>query len=214
MTPTLDALVRQLREAMAQATPGPWHDSGIADPNGPRPTTWIYGPRAAKDHQSGPCVAHSVPLRDAAYIALCSPANMATLLDALEEAQTAVALKGPEPPLTRWSTHDVPEVAATVVAQRDAAREALVKCTADRDELAAMYLHARLASRQIDLPVDAQRVLDEHRHELYQRLRKHASVLFEMPASEQMIGARDAVLMEALTEIANWMEAHEQWTKR
>lgn len=281
MTPTLDALVRELREAMAQATPGPWHDSGIADPNGPRPTTWIYGPRAAKDHQSGPCVAHSVPLRDAAYIALCSPANMATLLDALEEAQkdiaahtaaseelmgkcreaeaeaarlreqlewqaattkallpyqaeavdlraqvsalhtacaaeeqakreawdetraakaevsalqgelaearaeaddtdtlvarmgdllsrTAVALKGPEPPLTRWSTHDVPEVAATVVAQRDAAREALVKCTADRDELAAMYLHARLASRQIDLPVDAQRVLDEHRHELYQ----------------------------------------------
>lgn len=47
-----------------------------------------------------------------------------------------------------------------------------------------------------------------------ERLRKHASVLFEMPANEQMIGARDVVLKEALTEIANWMEAHEQWTKR
>lgn len=43
-----------------------------------------------------------------------------------------------------------------------------------------------------------------------ERLRKHAAVLFEIPASEQMIGARDVVLKEALTEIANWMEAHER----
>lgn len=44
----------------------------------------------------------------------------------------------------------------------------LADVKAQRDELAAMYLHARLAPRQIDLPVDARRILDEHRHELYQ----------------------------------------------
>lgn len=37
-------------------------------------------------------------------------------------------------------------------------------------------------------------------------LRKHAKVLLDMPASEQFIGARDAVLHSALTQIAECLE--------
>lgn len=37
-------------------------------------------------------------------------------------------------------------------------------------------------------------------------LRKHASVLYEMPASEQYIGARDTVLRSALIQIAECLE--------
>ena len=38
---------------------------------------------------------------------------------------TAIALRGPEPELKRWSWHDLPELAATLKAQRDALLEAL-----------------------------------------------------------------------------------------
>lgn len=38
---------------------------------------------------------------------------------------TAIALRGPEPELTRWSWHDLPELAAALKAQRDALLEAL-----------------------------------------------------------------------------------------
>ena len=38
---------------------------------------------------------------------------------------TAIALRGPEPELTRWSWHDLPERAAALKAQRDALLEAL-----------------------------------------------------------------------------------------
>lgn len=34
--------------------------------------------------------------------------------------RTAIALRGPEPELTRWSWHDLPERASAVVAERDA----------------------------------------------------------------------------------------------
>jgi len=37
-------------------------------------------------------------------------------------------------------------------------------------------------------------------------LRKHAHVLMEIPASEQWIGARDAVLCSALVQIAECLE--------
>jgi len=37
-------------------------------------------------------------------------------------------------------------------------------------------------------------------------LRKHASVLMEMPAGEQFIGGRDAVLHSALIQIAECLE--------
>jgi hypothetical protein len=37
-------------------------------------------------------------------------------------------------------------------------------------------------------------------------LRKHASVLMEMPAGEQFIGARDAVMHSALSQIAECLE--------
>ena len=43
---------------------------------------------------------------------------------------TAIALRGPEPELTRWSWHDLPELAAALKAQRDALLEAL-KLAAD-----------------------------------------------------------------------------------
>ena len=38
---------------------------------------------------------------------------------------TAIALRGPEPELTRWSWHDLPELAVALKAQRDALLEAL-----------------------------------------------------------------------------------------
>ena len=38
---------------------------------------------------------------------------------------TAIALRGPEPELTRWSWHDLPDLAAALKAQRDALLEAL-----------------------------------------------------------------------------------------
>jgi hypothetical protein len=41
-------------------------------------------------------------------------------------------------------------------------------------------------------------------------LRKHASVLFEMPAGEQFIGARDTVLNSAFHQIADWIEQHDR----
>lgn len=72
MTPTLDALVRQLREAMDKAAHGhAWPDAFTVE-------------RALiMDVQD-----HETPWRGytkarARYIALCSPANIATLLDAL-----------------------------------------------------------------------------------------------------------------------------------
>lgn len=37
-------------------------------------------------------------------------------------------------------------------------------------------------------------------------LRTHADVLMRMPASEQMIGARDAVLFSALNQIADALD--------
>lgn len=46
-------------------------------------------------------------------------------LDALRDklsgllSRTAVALRGPEPPLTRWSWHDLPERAAAAIAAID-----------------------------------------------------------------------------------------------
>lgn len=52
--------------------------------------------------------------------------------DALRErmadilSRTAVALRGPEPPLTRWSWHDLPERAAAAVAAIDVMQRAAV----------------------------------------------------------------------------------------
>jgi hypothetical protein len=45
---------------------------------------------------------------------------------------------------------------------------------------------------------------------LPERIREHARVMFEeMPAGEQYIGARDAVMFTVLSEIADWIEKHE-----
>jgi hypothetical protein len=57
----------------------------------------------------------------AAELALTADSTIEEL-DALRErmadilSRTAVALRGPEPPLTRWSWHDLPELAAAAVA--------------------------------------------------------------------------------------------------
>jgi hypothetical protein len=45
-------------------------------------------------------------------------------------------------------------------------------------------------------------------------LRQHAKVLMDMPASEQFIGARDAVLHAALIQIAEIAEALERMGAR
>jgi hypothetical protein len=45
---------------------------------------------------------------------------------------------------------------------------------------------------------------------LPERIREQARVMFEdMPAGEQYIGARDAVMFTVLSEIADWIEKHE-----
>lgn len=44
--------------------------------------------------------------------------------------RTAVALRGPEPPLTRWSWHDVPDRAAAAVAAMDVMQRAASLATA------------------------------------------------------------------------------------
>jgi hypothetical protein len=45
---------------------------------------------------------------------------------------------------------------------------------------------------------------------LPERIREHARVMFEdMPAGEQYIGARDALIFTVLSEIADWIEKHE-----
>ena len=57
--------------------------------------------------------------------------------DALRErmagilSRTAVALRGPEPPLTRWSWHDLPERAAAAIAAIDVMQRVAVKVAMD-----------------------------------------------------------------------------------
>lgn len=74
-------------------------------------------------------------------VQLCDAAEIAEL-DALRDRlsgilnRTAVALRGPEPPLTRWSWHDLPERAAAAIAAialvRVAERERCAKIAEDR----------------------------------------------------------------------------------
>ena len=57
--------------------------------------------------------------------------------DALREklagilSRTAVALRGPEPPLTRWSWHDLPDRAAAAIAAIDVMQRAAAKVAMD-----------------------------------------------------------------------------------
>ena len=46
-------------------------------------------------------------------------------------SRTAVALRGPEPPLTRWSWHDLPERAAAAIAAIDVMQRAAVIAATD-----------------------------------------------------------------------------------
>ena len=74
--------------------------------------------------------------------------------------RTAVALRGPEPPLTRWSWHDLPERAAAAIAaidvmQRDALLEALKEIVAAADgkgweQLDPSFKQARAAIKQAE----------------------------------------------------------------
>lgn len=54
--------------------------------------------------------------------------ELSALRDRLADllSRTAVALRGPEPPLTRWSWHDVPERAAAAIAAIDVMQRAAV----------------------------------------------------------------------------------------
>lgn len=47
-------------------------------------------------------------------------------------SRTAVALRGPEPPLTRWSWHDVPDRAAAAIAAIDVMQRAAAKAGEER----------------------------------------------------------------------------------
>ena len=57
--------------------------------------------------------------------------------DALREklagilSRTAVSLRGPEPPLTRWSWHDLPERAAAAIAAIDVMQRAALMAAQD-----------------------------------------------------------------------------------
>jgi len=84
-------------------------------------------------------------------------------------AETIVALRGPEPPLTRWSLHDIPERVAALVAERDALREAnnsaavckahvaeftadgCLVCLREKAERENAALRARLRALSLDL---------------------------------------------------------------
>ncbi len=46
-------------------------------------------------------------------------------------SRTAVALRGPEPPLTRWSWHDLPDRAAAAIVAIDVMQRAAVKVAMD-----------------------------------------------------------------------------------
>jgi len=46
-------------------------------------------------------------------------------------SRTAVALRGPEPPLTRWSWHDLPERSAAAIAAIDVMQRAAVIAATD-----------------------------------------------------------------------------------
>jgi hypothetical protein len=71
-------------------TPGPWRQGGIFDPitgirdrdKMKRPNTNIYGPLAKPEHQSGPCVAQHVALKDASLI--CAAPELYEALETLE----------------------------------------------------------------------------------------------------------------------------------
>ena len=72
-------------------------------------------------------------------------------------SRVAVALRGPEPPQTKWSHADLPERAAAVVRERDEARDILASMTkvaaalqAERDGL--LDLRARVAALASELP--------------------------------------------------------------
>lgn len=52
-------------------------------------------------------------------------------------SRTAVALRGPEPPLTRWSWHDLPERAAAAVAAIDLMQRAAAAAGVERPNVRA-----------------------------------------------------------------------------
>ena len=96
---------------MTGHTPGPWHQGGISYAehvedgvvtHTTEPTTSIYGPRAAPDHQSGPCVARDVRLADAPLIAAAP--ETAAERDRLREQNAAMleALKAAVPKLQAY----------------------------------------------------------------------------------------------------------------
>lgn len=60
-----------------------------------------------------------------------------------------------------------------------------------------------MSKRPITAPASEPKTVPE-------RIRFHADVLMKLPASEQMIGARDSVLYRALLEIALWIEQHDR----
>lgn len=51
--------------------------------------------------------------------------------------RTAIAVRGPEPELTRWSWHDVPDRVAAAIAALGGAVQAAAEAMRERDELAA-----------------------------------------------------------------------------
>ena len=55
------------------------------------------------------------------------------------------------------------------------------------------------------------RPIDFRTASLPERIREHARVMFEdVPAGEQYIGARDAIMFTVLSEIAAWIELHDK----
>lgn len=88
-----------------------------------------YGDSGPNTPGTSPSKVPDIPHEDVEeLLQLCD--RLADLL-----SRTAVALRGPEPPLTRWSWHDLPDRAAAAIATIDLLQRALrhIAITDDAD---------------------------------------------------------------------------------
>lgn len=84
--------------------------------------------QGAKKNRTWPCVLLKdlLPLCDAYEQMEANTKEAVQVRDRMADllSRTAVALRGPEPPLTRWSWHDLPERAAAAIAAVDVMQRA------------------------------------------------------------------------------------------